>query len=233
MHAASSTKGAASVILEAAAQSDADHMICNLTNEETQTPLHVAAGAGHRGLVDLLLGHGASIDCRDELEQTVLHIAAGAGHRDVVGTLLDQGGDHMLEYPDLGGSTPLHYAAQNGHLFVIKMLLETAADVTARTTQGQTAYKLAMDRGHTQIATLLLEYMKDYKVSAPTSGKKTSASTSISRTGRLSIDIVGNDMEEANRHEQDLGEDYDGIGEIGLQVHAHPLHLLRAQMARP
>ena len=52
-------QGAASVILEAAAQSDADHMICNLTNEETQTPLHVAAGAGHRGLVDLLLGHGA------------------------------------------------------------------------------------------------------------------------------------------------------------------------------
>ena len=78
-----------------------------------------------------------------------------------------------------------------------------------------------MDRGHTQIATLLLEYMKDYKVSVPTSGKKTSASTSISRTGRLSIDIVGNDMEEANRHEQDLGEDYDGIGEISLQVHAH------------
>jgi len=81
-----------------------------------------------------------------------------------------------------------------------------------------------MDRGHTQIATLLLEYMKDYKVSTSlgVGTKKNAASTSISRTGRLSIDVTVSDgTEEADLLAQGLGEEYDTVGEVSLQVNAH------------
>ena len=181
---------AAAVILDAAAQSDSVDIIMNLTNEEYRTPLHLAAANGWQKMVDLLLSHGAPIDCKDELDQTLLHMCAGAGHRDCLATLLDNGGDHLLEFPDLGGNTALHYAAQNGHGACIKLLLETAADVTVRNTQGQTAYKLAMDAGHQRIASLLFEYMKDYKSTVTSRISNNESSPNAKGEVALKIDVT-------------------------------------------
>ena len=45
----------AAIILAAAALSEADQMICNLTNEEHKTPLHHASSGGATEVVELLL----------------------------------------------------------------------------------------------------------------------------------------------------------------------------------
>ncbi len=180
----------AAIILRAAAQSDADHMIVNLTNEEKKAPLHIAAARGDTALIELLLEHGASVETKDDLDQTAIHVCAGAGHRDCLGVLLDQGGDHLLEVPDLGGNTALHHAAQGGHWHCTKVLLENAADVMVRNTRGQTAYKLSVEYGHQQIAKLLLEYTKDHKEmsSRSLSSSSTYGSASARSPLRHSID---------------------------------------------
>ena len=59
--------------------------------------LHVAAQAGHVGVVRLLLAAGAAIDATMRAGQlasvTPLHLAVEAGHSEVVDLLIDAGSD--------------------------------------------------------------------------------------------------------------------------------------------
>ncbi len=55
------------------------------------TPLHIAAKAGHPGMVNLLIASGASVDPNDGQFGTPLHYAAWEGHRAVVEKLIAAG----------------------------------------------------------------------------------------------------------------------------------------------
>jgi ankyrin repeat protein len=58
------------------------------------TMLHVAALAGHREVVDLLLRRGLDVNAREKGDNTyAMHWAVAAGHLDVVRRLADAGGD--------------------------------------------------------------------------------------------------------------------------------------------
>ena len=113
-----------------------------------------AAGAGHAEIVGILLDAGA--DPSEALDD-----AARAGHAEIVGILLDAGANPSLGLPAAaqrgqtktvatllraGGDpnnerltyrgrlslTPLHWAAMEGHLEVVKLLIEAGADIEAR-----------------------------------------------------------------------------------------------------
>jgi hypothetical protein len=56
------------------------------------TVLHLAASAGHRDVVELLLAAKADINAKDNAGETPLHLAALAGHADVVALLREHGG---------------------------------------------------------------------------------------------------------------------------------------------
>ena len=63
---------------------------------------------------------------------------------------------------DNNGDTPLHGAAWNGYTELVKILLETKADVNARKRDdGATPLYIASIRGHTEIVKLLLDYKAD------------------------------------------------------------------------
>lgn len=62
---------------------------------------------------------------------------------------------------ELGASTPLMEAAQEGHLELVKYLLENNANVHAQTQTGDTALTYACENGHTDVAELLLQYGAD------------------------------------------------------------------------
>jgi len=62
---------------------------------------------------------------------------------------------------ELGASTPLMEAAQEGHLDLVRYLLESAADVHAQTQTGDTALTYACENGHTDVADLLLQFGAD------------------------------------------------------------------------
>lgn len=160
---ASAQRDCAAVLLQVAAESEADDLICNLTDQNGQTPLHTAAVIGSASLAELLLQHGASLGALDAFGQTPLHLAAGSAAAmavECLALLLVQGGDDpaLLDLPDVFGNTPLHHAAYHGRLEAARLLLQSAADVSLRNAKNLTAYNLATTQAHHPLALLLLDY---------------------------------------------------------------------------
>jgi ankyrin repeat protein len=57
-----------------------------------RTPLHLAAGGGHKDVAKLLLANKADVNAKDNGGQTPLHMAAQNGHKDVAELLRQHGG---------------------------------------------------------------------------------------------------------------------------------------------
>ena len=56
------------------------------------------------------------------------------------------------------GTTPLHLAAKNGHLEVVRLLIEAGVDINkARTNDGATPLHIATQKGHVEVVSLLSE----------------------------------------------------------------------------
>ena len=100
---------------------------------------------------------GADINAQtEETQETALTLACCGGFLDVADFLIKAGAD--LE---LGASSPLMEAAQEGHLELVKYLLEARAEVNSQTSTGDTALSFACERGHTDVADLLLKWGSD------------------------------------------------------------------------
>ena len=84
--------------------------------------------------------------------------AAEAGYQFVVGLLLDKAAD--VEAFEEDGTTALHLAAQNGHLEVLKMLLDKA-NIHAAKRGGATSLLLAAESGYVAVVTTLVHAQAD------------------------------------------------------------------------
>ena len=100
------------------------------------------------------LSQGADINAQtEETQETALTLACCGGFLEVADFLIKAGAD--LE---LGASTPLMESSQEGHLELVRYLLEAGASVNAITGTGDTALTYACENGHTDVADLLLQY---------------------------------------------------------------------------
>lgn len=123
-------------------------------NDEGYTPLMEAAREGHEEMVALLLSQGANINAQtEETQETALTLACCGGFLEVADYLIKHGADI-----ELGASTPLMEAAQEGHIELVRFLLENRANVHAQTQTGDTALAYACENGHTDVAEILLMY---------------------------------------------------------------------------
>ena len=95
----------------------------NLASAEVKglPPLLLAALAGNRPAVELLLARGADIERRNPQGGTALRSAADAGHIEIVKLLLDKGAKASVR--DTFGRTPLDYAREKGHAEIVKLLI--------------------------------------------------------------------------------------------------------------
>jgi ankyrin repeat protein len=143
-------------------------------------PLHVAARAGRRDVVDLLLAHDAALDVlaaiyldRIEDARQLLHEhPAQAQFRFANGSTLlhciARYGDAAARYVPLlvehgapldatvwPGLTALHVAAVEGHPAVVRALLAAGANPSAKTQDGDTPLALAESKGQDGVAALL------------------------------------------------------------------------------
>ena len=119
------------------------------------TPLHAASTQRRAKVLQVLLDHGASVNCKGNSDHTPLHAAAKEGHSEIARLLLNHGAD--VNAKNANHKTPLLRAAKRGCLEVVRALILRSADVQARDKDGQTALHLAAMMGHSEVATLLLE----------------------------------------------------------------------------
>ena len=122
----------------------------HLRNNNGNTALHCAARDGHLEVARILLGRGAEVDARNHLTITIA-CASINGHAGRSELLLDE---HLRDR----GMTPLHYAAGNGHLEVVRLLLERNAEVNAQDNRGFTPYLFASRHEVPDIFQLLLDH---------------------------------------------------------------------------
>ena len=120
------------------------------------TPLHVAAEGGFDEIVALLL-EKPEIDVNSAnslLGDSALHLAVIYGHKTVVKLLLDNKAKPNLT--NSSKNTPLHVAAALDKFDLVKMLIESGADLDARNDEGYTAAEIALIKNHSRVVELLV-----------------------------------------------------------------------------
>lgn len=115
------------------------------------TALQAAVYRGHRAVVQILLGYGASISAPGP-EGDALTIAAALGNLDIMNLLLES--KQLLNHTS-DGSTPLRAAAEKGHVDVVTRLLSYGIPPDIAGPDG-TALAEAASSGHKDVILALL-----------------------------------------------------------------------------
>ncbi|KAK6529963.1 hypothetical protein TWF281_009113 [Arthrobotrys megalospora] len=127
------------------------------TPESERTPLHQAAQRGNEEIVKLLLTHGAHADPRDVHGVTPLWAASQQGAVSIVKFLAARKDVNINATTTDAKRTAIHQAAQNGHIEVVKILLEHRKILPdPRDRNGITPLYAAANGGYTEIVKMLL-----------------------------------------------------------------------------
>ena len=110
---------------------------------------------GYIKIVYSLLQAGSTID---DIELVSFTKANEKGYRKIVKLLLNLGFDpNKHERNGLGGQTPLIYASKDGHLWVVRKLLNAGANINAKCVSGCTPLISACESGQVKIVQYLLD----------------------------------------------------------------------------
>lgn len=119
------------------------------------TALMVASRNGHKDVVEILLGARARTDPRIfATGQNALWVASLFNRTDVVDALIDGGSNVNVQ--DNAGATPLFIASQEGHIEIVKTLLNAGANLEL-SGDGVTPLIIAADQGHLLVVKELLK----------------------------------------------------------------------------
>ena len=114
----------------------------NAKNEMDETPLYVALKLDMVSIVDILLQHGADVNCQKPTAlETPLHLAAGRG-LEMVKVLISKGA--KIEAKDLHGRTPFWCAALYGQYFNLEILYRNGANAEVQDHNGETPLMMAV-----------------------------------------------------------------------------------------
>lgn len=133
---------------------------------DSRTALVVAAGCGHKDMVQLLLSRGANAS--DAMVEAALVTHASGPNKEILELLLSHGADPNVHdtkstRPSLYGTTALFWAVRQGHVDIIKLLLEHGADpnVAERHGRGDTPLFWAVYWEQLDAARILLDNGSD------------------------------------------------------------------------
>eukprot|EP00730_Choanoeca_flexa_P003536 TRINITY_DN11436_c0_g1_i7.p1 TRINITY_DN11436_c0_g1~~TRINITY_DN11436_c0_g1_i7.p1 ORF type:complete len:1037 (+),score=146.90 TRINITY_DN11436_c0_g1_i7:46-3111(+) len=133
-------------------------------NQEGLTPLIKACQDERHAAVEALLKHGADPTLVVPDLCTPLHWAAAQGKAAIARRLLAKGLGIYLTMSAQYSRRPLHLAAKNGHLKLVKILLERREkSLKDPDANGHTALHLASTHGHQQVVDFLLAQGDDFE----------------------------------------------------------------------
>ena len=134
-------------------------------NDQTGTPLVLAALNGFTEVVEMLLGFDlvdVEQTCNLVLEGgkearnvTALWAATHAGHLEVVNLLISA--EVQVNHATKSKSTPLRTACFRGRLDIVKVLVEAGADVNSANMEGNTCLMAAAYNGHSDVVDYLVK----------------------------------------------------------------------------
>ncbi len=139
-------------------------------NHQNDSALTIACASGNTECAKLLLQWGAKANEVDGSGFSCLMHAAYAGNKELVDTLIVAGNNEKKEYLTLinqhsekqQGTTALILAAGQGHLNIVKTLVELGADMNARDAKGQTALDAAVAANKEDVVTYLKKKSSSY-----------------------------------------------------------------------
>lgn len=109
-----------------------------------ETALMIALRENSTKVFEVLLKHpDIDVEAKSDNGDNALMIAAWLGNLDGVQALIDAGAE--VNRPEW---TPLHYACANGHLEIVKLLIENSAYIDAASPNGTTPIMMAARGGH-------------------------------------------------------------------------------------
>mmetsp|Transcript_36810 Transcript_36810/g.75458 ORF Transcript_36810/g.75458 Transcript_36810/m.75458 type:complete len:179 (+) Transcript_36810:2-538(+) len=110
---------------------------------EGMNAMHTAAKHGSTKVMDLLMTNDMEIDVEDATKWTPLHHACCAGQNATVSYLLEKKAN--VNQKNANEETPLHLAFGNGHMEIIRLLLQAdpPADKELKDNIGYTPMKYA------------------------------------------------------------------------------------------
>ncbi len=112
---------------------------------------------GSQACIDAIFAHGVDPNASDWLGKTWLHYIAGEGDVGVARAFLERGADVNAVESEYR-STPLAEAAKNGHVEMLRFLLEHGADPDVPDEQWARPLAWAVANGHDEAAELLREH---------------------------------------------------------------------------
>lgn len=135
----------------------------NALNDYSRTPLHTAARAGNLRAVIILLDpkYKVKLDIEDNWGSTPL-LLAQAGSQFPIATALIAAGASI--HGRKTAIQPLFFTAvELGNVAAVENLINSGADVLAKSPEGQTGLQIAKENGHGEVMQLLQQNQSFYK----------------------------------------------------------------------
>ena len=126
----------------------------NLIDSKGHLAIVAAISEGSWDVANLLINYSKTeINQQNAFGESALMMAAFMGRLDLVKRLIN---DKKAEFSHPGW-TPLHYAATNGHLDIVRFLLDKGAYVDPESPNQTTALMMAVRGGHIHVVKELLD----------------------------------------------------------------------------
>ena len=130
----------------------------DVIDENSNTPLYIAVGQGHKQGAELLILKGANVNAVCWRGYTPLHwsVAALGGQKELAELLIAKGAN--VDAVDLKGKTPLVHAAYSGYKELAELLISNGANVNAIDNKGRSPLDWANYSRHKDLVDLLTRH---------------------------------------------------------------------------